>query len=109
MLLERFQDVDKEEFRRRLNTLPRADLDPEIMTLADKFREEGREQGLEQGLEQGRDGAFHMLVDLLEVRFGVVPLGLVELLGGIRDVVRFKELHRRAIRCGSLEEFAALL
>ena len=71
------------------------------MTLADKFREEGR--------EEGRIVVFQMLVDFLGVHFGDVPSGLVEVLAGIRDVARFKELHRHAIRCGSLEEFAALL
>jgi len=76
------------------------------MTLADKIREEGREEGLEQGR---LDVAFQMLVDFLEVRFEGVPSGLREVLAGIRDVARFKELHRHAIRCGSLEEFAALL
>jgi hypothetical protein len=103
------EDVDKEQFWSRLRTLPRADLDPETMTLADKIREEGREEGLEQGLERGRDVALQMLVDFLGVRFGEVPAGLVDVLAGIRDVARFKELHRHAIRCGSLEEFAALL
>ena len=107
------EDVDKEQFWSRLRSLPRADLDPETMTLADKFREEGREegreQGLEQGLERGRDVALQMLVDFLGVRFGEVPAGLVDVLAGIRDVARFKELHRHAIRSGSLEEFAALL
>jgi predicted transposase YdaD len=100
------EDVDKEQFWLRLRTLPRGDLHPDTMTLADKFREEGREEGLEQGR---LEGAFRMLCDLLEVRFGGVPEGLREALLQIRSLSSMEQLFRHAIRCASLEEFAALL
>jgi hypothetical protein len=44
---------------------------------------------------------------LLEVRFQVVPAGLIEELGLVREMERLEALHRHAIRCASLEEFAA--
>ena len=100
------EDVDKEQFWSRLKGLPRADLNPETMTLADKFREEGRQEGRELGR---LDGAFQMVCDVLEVRFGVVPAGLREVLGHIQEVSRLRELHGHAIRCSGLEEFASLL
>ena len=104
------EDVDKEQFWSRLKELPRADLNPETMTLADKFREEGRQEGRQEGRELGRlDGAFQMVCDVLEVRFGVVPAGLREVLGHIQEVSRLRELHGHAIRCSGLEEFASLL
>jgi hypothetical protein len=104
------EDVDKEQFWLRLRTLLRADLHPDTMTLADKIRAEGREEGREEGLEQGRlEGAFRMLCDLLEERFGGVPGGLCELLGGIRSLSRLEQLLRQAMRCSTLEEFTSLI
>jgi hypothetical protein len=104
------EDVDKERFWLRLRTLPRADLDPNTMTLADKFREEGRELGIEQGIERGRlQECLRMLCRFLEVRFGCVPEGLMEELGRVEDLSRLERMHEHAMRCGSLEEFAALL
>jgi hypothetical protein len=44
---------------------------------------------------------------LLEVRFQVVPAGLIEELGLVREMERLEALFQRAIRCASLEEFAA--
>ena len=99
------QDVDKEGFCLRLKELPRTDLNPETMTLAQKIREEGREEGR----EQGRLAALRMLCSLLEVRFQKVPEGLWEELTHISDMKRLESLHRHAIRCASLDEFAAAL
>ncbi len=90
------QDVDKEAFSLRLMELPRADLNPETMTLAQKIREEGREEGMRQAIRS-----------LLEVRFQVVPAGLLEEVGLVREMERLEALHRHAIRCASLDEFAA--
>jgi hypothetical protein len=98
------QDVDKEGFGLRLRELPRTDLNPETMTLAQRIREEGREQGIEIGREEGMRCAIGVL---LEVRFGAVPEGLREELGRVREMERLESLHRHAIRCGSLDEFAS--
>jgi len=89
-------------------------LDPETMTLADKFREEGRKQGFEEGLKQGFEKrrlevASEMLCIVLEGRFGPVPHSLSEVLGGIRDFESLRGLYHHAIRCGSLEQFTASL
>ena len=92
------QDVDKEGFCLRLKELPRTDLNPETMTLAQKIREEGREEGMRQAVWS-----------LLEVRFETVPEGLREELLHISDMERLEALHRHAIRCASLDEFAAAL
>jgi hypothetical protein len=92
------QDVDKEAFSLRLRALPRTDLSPETMTLAQRIREEGREEGMRQAIRS-----------LLEVRFQVVPAGLIEELGLVREMERLEALHRHAIRCASLEEFTTAL
>jgi len=96
------QDVDKDGFCLRLRELPRTDINPETMTLAQKIREEGREEGREQGMRQA-------VWSLLEVRFETVPEGLREELAHINDMERLEALHRHAIRCVSLDEFAAAL
>ena len=104
------EDVDKERFWSRVEKLPRTDLPQEIMTLAERVRNEGWEKGLETGREEGRLDALHGAVcSLLEVRFGLVPEGLREELAFIREVERLDALLRQAIRCVSLEEFAANL
>ncbi len=102
------QDVDKEGFGLSLKELPRSDLNPETMTLAQRIREEGREEGREQGIERGREeGMRRAIWVLLEVRFGAVPEGLREELGRVREMERLESLHRHAIRSASLEEFAS--
>jgi hypothetical protein len=68
------------------------------MTLAEKIRAEG-----------SLDAAFMMLCASLETRFDFLPEGLREMLRQINDVERLETLIRRAIRCASLEEFAAEL
>ncbi|AGA34920.1 hypothetical protein TVNIR_3283 [Thioalkalivibrio nitratireducens DSM 14787] len=50
----------------------------EMTRFAERFIEKGREEGLEQGLERGvekgiRQGEAHMLLRLLNLRFGVLP------------------------------------
>ena len=81
-------------------------MDPETLTLANKFPEEG----LKQGFEKRRlEVASEMLCIVLESRFGAVPSGLSEVLGGIRDFESLRGLYRHAIRCGSLEHFTASL
>ena len=104
------QDVDKDGFCLRLRELPRTDINPETMTLAQKIREEGREEGREKGREEGREQGMRQAVwSLLEVRFETVPEGLREELTHISNMERLEALHRHAIRCVSLDEFAAAL
>jgi len=90
------QDVDKDEFWSRLKALPRTDLNPETMTLAQKIREEGREEGMRRAIWS-----------LLQIRFGMVPEGLREELDHITDMERLESLHRNAACCTNVEAFAA--
>ncbi len=108
------EDVDIERFSLRLSELPRTDLNPQTMTLAQRIREEGREEGLEQGREQGRDqgigqGMRRAICNLLEVRFQTVPGGLLEELDRIEDLSHLDALLKNAARCASLDDFAAAL
>jgi predicted transposase YdaD len=76
------------------------------MTLAQKIREEGRVEGLEEGREEGMR---HAIWGLLKIRFGAVQEGLREELDHISNMERLETLHRQAVYCASLEEFAAAL
>jgi len=73
-------------------------------------REEGREKGREVGLQEGREvglqeGRQACILDLLETRFGEVPVAIRDRVRAIRDEARLKEMLCRAFRIPSLEEF----
>ena len=71
------------------------------------FAEQGIKQGIEQGIEQGTVEA---LLDVLEIRFGLVASDpLADRIEAIDDVQRLKQLHRAAIQVPSLEAFSSLL
>ena len=76
------------------------------MTLAQRIRQEGREEGLEEGR---LDTALGFVCSVLEERFGHVPEGLREAILRLREADRAEVLHRLAVRCASIEEFAAQL
>ena len=60
------------------------------------FAEQGIKQGIEQGIGQGTVEA---LLDVLEIRFGLVASDpLADRIGAIDDVQRLKQLHRAAIQ-----------
>jgi len=103
------EDVDKEHFWSRLNSLSRNDLSEQTMTLAEKFREEGREVGREEGRRAVLQNLVRVVCDLLEIRFGVIPEGLCEEVNQIDDASKLQELHREAALCTSLEQFAGKL
>ena len=72
------------------------------MTIAQKLREEGLSQGRLQAL-QGN------VVEALEVRFGSVLKGLRETIQATAEEAKLHDLLRAAIRCPTLDAFAAQL
>ena len=67
-------------------------------TIADVLREESMIQTVQENI-----------LEILEVRFGTVPLALREDIQEISDPVFLKTLLRQAIQIPSLEDFEALL
>ena len=68
-------------------------------------REEGRQEGREEGIREGMvQGAADLLRQALEVRFGEVPVALLEKIRQCRDVDVLRTLHTRALTAGSLDE-----
>lgn len=79
----------------------------EIMpTIADTLREEGMQQGVQQGvLEDAREA----VIDILEMRFDVVPQSIIKIINGIDDISILKSLRRKAVKAISLDEFMKIL
>jgi len=68
--------------------------------------QEGREVGLQEGREVGlQEGRQACILDLLETRFGEVPVAIRDRVRAIRDEARLKEMLCRAFRIPSLEAF----
>ena len=79
-------------------------------TLAERWIEEGKAQGLQQGLQQGAQQATTAtaraaVLEVLEIRFGVVPQSVAEALGRITQEALLSMLHKRAVLVESLEAF----
>ncbi len=70
------------------------------MTLAEQFRQQGLKEG---SLDRARSS----VLDALQVRFETVPEGIADAVNNITDTAKLTELHKLAIRCTSLEDFAA--
>lgn len=60
---------------------------------------EGRQEGLQ---EATRD----MIFEVLDERFGKVPSDFVNAVSKIKEFDKLKLLHRLAVRCESLQDFA---
>jgi hypothetical protein len=106
-------NVDRQGFDASVNQLHSKSLTELAMTLADRIREEGLQTGLQTGLETGlqkgrQEGIASLnraLLEVLEVRFGAVPAGLVETLSTVSDLEKLKALHRAALTSPDLESF----
>jgi predicted transposase YdaD len=93
------REIDKPQFRRKLNHIANPELNRNVMTLADQFRQEGRQEGRIATKQQA-------VIEALEVRFERVPEGLKEAIGGVGDSEKLSALLRTAIRCEDIETFA---
>ncbi len=71
------------------------------MTVAEQLIQKGVQQGTQQGeVKKARED----IVDVLEIRFGVISLSLKEKLSGIRDQAILADLLRKAVTVASLTE-----
>ncbi len=69
-----------------------------MQTIAQTWIEEGVERGAVQTTREN-------ILDLLEIRFGIVSDRVTQALAGVDDLARLKALHRRAVLVDSLAEF----
>ena len=77
-----------------------------MVSLAQKWWEQGRQQGIQQGLEQGMiQDAQEMVVEALRERFGAPGPRLVAKIKAVTQRETLKGLLKVAIRAQDLEEF----
>ena len=73
-----------------------------------------KQEGIEEGLQEGRQlgviqGSQDSVIQVLETRFGQVPITIINAVNNINDSSVLKTLHKRAISIPSLAEFEQLL
>lgn len=68
------------------------------MTIAEQLKTEGRQQGTQQTLREG-------ILEILEVRFYIVPYGIKEQLDETNDATALRRLHRLALQAESIDAF----
>ena len=87
-------------------------------TIADSLIEQGVQQGVQQGMQKGMQqgmqqgilqNAREAVIDILEVRFEVVPQSILKRLNEISDPSILKILHRKVVKVKSLDEFGRII
>ena len=73
-----------------------------------------KQEGIEEGLQEGRQlgviqSSQDSVIEVLETRFGEVPITIIDAVNNINDSSVLKTLHKRAISIPSLAEFKQLL
>jgi hypothetical protein len=94
------------EFQRQVQQHPTH----KIMPYYTSFEERAREEALSQGITQGQVLALRESIrDLLEERFGFIPVGVVPRLEVESDTDQLRRWNRRAATIGTLEDFQAFI
>ena len=80
------------------------------MSYVSIFERVGIQKGLEQGRQEGRQegqlrAARKSVLQALKVRFGEVPLAVLNRIEAEKDLEELEALHRKAIVVGALGEF----
>ncbi|MFO5527304.1 MAG: hypothetical protein ACLBM1_05630 [Cuspidothrix sp.] len=73
-----------------------------------------KQEGIEEGLQEGRQlgviqSSQDSVIEVLETRFGEVPITIIDAVNNINDSSVLKTLLKRAISIPSLAEFEQLL
>jgi len=77
-----------------------------MMTIADTLIERGKQQGMQQGMQKGMiQTAYENVLEILEIRFGIVSQSTRHRIQRIEDAAVLKTLHRKAITVQSLDDF----
>jgi hypothetical protein len=104
------------EFQRQVQQHPTHKIMPYYTCFEERAREEALAQGLSQGLSEGitRGVSKGQLLalresirDLLEERFGFIPVGIMTRLEVESDTEQLRRWNRRAASIGTVEEFQA--
>ncbi len=76
-------------------------------TIADSLMDKGKRQGIREGIQLGIiQKSREAILDVLDIRFGVVTRSIIRMLNEIKEPELLGMLHRNAIKTKNLEEFA---
>ena len=74
------------------------------------IKKEGFDEGIQQGIQQEQvNRGRKTIYDVLEVRFEIVPLGVIQEIKHIDDVQVLEALHRKAVTVKDLPTFRTIL
>ena len=85
-------------FRENLHQLQHPNRMPYVTNFERLSRQEGRQEGRQESLRES-------ILDILETRFGEIPVSFRERVNTLDDEQRLKELHRRAVLIPDLTQF----
>ena len=103
-------EIDPTGFQDKVKSIARTELQTTAMTLAQHYRQEGRQEGLQEGHQEGRqEGRQEAILQVLELRFGPLPIGLTAAVREIHADSRLHALQRASIEASSLEEFSQVM
>jgi hypothetical protein len=100
------------EFQRQVQQHPTHKIMPYYTCFEERAREEALAQGLSEGITQGVSKGQLLALresirDLLEERFGFIPVGIMTRLEVESDTEQLRRWNRRAATIGTVEEFQA--
>ena len=83
----------------------------EIMpTIAEALIEQGVQKGIQQGMEQGMlKKAREAVYEILEARFNVVTLSIIESINAIDNLLFLKVLHKKSATVDSIDQFKQVM
>ncbi|MCI5134896.1 MAG: hypothetical protein D3920_07425 [Candidatus Electrothrix sp. AW2] len=98
------------QFNKEMELFEEARTMPYMSTIERAAKEEGILQGISKGIEQGRtrgqlEKAQEDVLEVLEVRFGNVPLRVKEEIILCNDLTRLNKAHRHALLIAALDAF----
>ncbi|MDI6794535.1 MAG: hypothetical protein QME81_16990 [bacterium] len=103
-------DEDEELIGEEIKQLEEVKKMPYVTSVERIGIKKGLQQGLQQGLQRGLlEDSREMILEALDERFGEAPFFVSDAVNRIEDRDVLKLIHRRAIRCASLEEFEQAL
>ncbi|MBW2010415.1 MAG: hypothetical protein JRI32_01865 [Deltaproteobacteria bacterium] len=81
-----------------------------LPTIADALKEQGKQEGIQQGIQQGiLQKSREDVIEILEMRFGIIPRSILSVLNEISDPLTLKSLLKKAVTLKSLDEFEEFL
>jgi len=101
----------KEYFKEEMKMIKTADIVQEwIDEGIQKGVQQGIQQGVQQGIQQGvQQDARDAVIDILEMRFKVVPKSIIKILNEISDPSVLKILRRKAVIVDSFDDFIQII